>query len=421
MLMKNVKKLWLPAVAVALAMGACSSDNEPGEELTVAPTLPEEVEFELTAAEKAAASRALGFQTDFFRAVNAMPDNAGKNVVVSPLSAQVLLSILANTAGQQQAAEIMAALDCNDMDAINSLAVKYQSALPMVENAVKMTLVNAMWYNNRYTVNPEPASRLGEVFGIEPVAADFNDGKAVSDKINRWAADKTNNLIREIMQPTQIRPDLLAVMANALYFSGAWANPFDAAKTEKEEFAAVDGQATVDMMKNDGMQHVMTGEAYSAVKMELGASGKFYALFVLPAEGSDINDFVETFDARTATPFKDDAVTFWLPKFKFETSDIYLNQPFAHLGMTSLNSLVETDFFMEKPEAYFDVFQKSVISFEEKGAEGAAITWNRMCMATGDPVDAPPHPVVKLNRPFLFFINEASTDACIFAGKMVKF
>lgn len=419
--MKNLKKFWLPAVAVALAMGACSSDNEPGEELIVAPTLPEEVEFELTAAEKAAASRALGFQADFFRAVNAMPDNAGKNVVVSPLSAQVLLSILANTAGQQQAAEIMAALDCNDMDAINSLAVKYQSALPMVDNAVKMTLANSMWYNNRYTVNPEPASRLGEVFGIEPVAADFNDGKAVSDKINRWAADKTNNLIREIMQPAQIRPDLLAVMANALYFSGAWANPFDAAKTEKEEFAAVDGQATVDMMKNDGMQHVLTGEAYSAVKMELGASGKFYALFVLPAEGTDINDFVETFDARTATPFKDDAVTFWLPKFKFETSDIYLNQPFAHLGMTSLNSLVETDFFMEKPEAYFDVFQKSVISFEEKGAEGAAITWNRMCMATGDPVDAPPHPVVKLNRPFLFFINEASTDACIFAGKMVKF
>lgn len=419
--MKNLKKFWLPAVAVALAMGACSSDNEPGEEPTVTIDPVEEVEFELTAAEKAAASRALGFQADFFRAVNAMPDNAGKNVVVSPLSAQVLLSILANTAGQQQAAEIMAALDCNDMDAINSLAVKYQSALPMVDNAVKMTLVNAMWYNNRYTVNPEPASRLGEVFGIEPVAADFNDGKAVSDKINRWAADKTNNLIREIMQPAQIRPDLLAVMANALYFSGAWANPFDAAKTEKEEFAAVDGQATVDMMKNDGMQHVMTGEAYSAVKMELGASGKFYALFVLPAEGTDINDFVETFDARTATPFKDDAVTFWLPKFKFETSDIYLNQPFAHLGMTSLNSLVETDFFMEKPEAYFDVFQKSVISFEEKGAEGAAITWNRMCMATGDPVDAPPHPVVKLNRPFLFFINEASTDACIFAGKMVKF
>lgn len=418
--MKNVKKFWLPAVAVALAMGACSSDNEPGEEPTVTIDPVEEVEFELTAAEKAAASRALGFQTDFFRAVNALPDNAGKNVVVSPLSAQVLLSIMANTAGQQQADEIMEALDCNDMDAINSLAVKYQSALPMVDNAVKMTLVNAMWYNNRYTVNPEPASRLGEVFGIEPVASDFNDGKKVSDEINRWAADKTNNLIREIMLPAQIRPDLLAVAANALYFSGEWANPFDADNTEKEVFAAVDGQTTVDMMKNDGLQHVMTGEAYSAVKMELGASGKFYALFVLPAEGTDINDFVETFDARTATPFKDDAVTFWLPKFKFETSDIYLNQPFARLGMNSLNSLVETDFFMEKPEAYFDVFQKSVISFEEKGAEGAAITWNTMCLATGDPVEVS-RPEVKLNRPFLFFINEASTDACIFAGKMVKF
>ena len=169
----------------------------------------------------------------FFRAVNALPDNAGKNVVVSPLSAQVLLSIMANTAGQQQADEIMEALDCNDMDAINSLAVKYQSALPMVDDAVKMTLVNAMWYNNRYTVNPEPASRLGEVFGIEPVASDFNDGKTVSDEINSWAADKTNNLIREIMQPADINQTLLAVMANALYFKGEWTNPFDAAKTEK--------------------------------------------------------------------------------------------------------------------------------------------------------------------------------------------
>lgn len=419
--MKNLKNLWLPAVAVALAMGACSSDNEPGEELTVAPTLPEEVEFELTAAEKAAASRALGFQTDFFRAVNAMPDNAGKNVVVSPLSAQVLLSIMANTAGQQQADEIMAALDCNDMDAINSLAVKYQSALPMVDDAVKMTLVNAMWYNNRYTVNPEPASRLGEVFSIEPVASDFNDGKKVSDEINRWAADKTNNLIREIMLPAQIQPDLLAVAANALYFSGEWANPFDAAKTEKEAFAAVDGQTTVDMMKNDGMQHVVFRESYSAVKMELGASGKFYALFVLPAEGTDINDFVETFDTRSLPSlFMDDDVIFWLPKFKFETPQLYLNQPFANLGMPSLSNFAETDFFMEKPEAKYDVFQKSVISFEEKGAEGAAVTWYTWSSSTGEPV-VDPTPEVKLNRPFLFFINEASTGACIFAGKMVKF
>ena len=419
--MKNVKKFWLPAMAVALAMGACSSDNEPGEELTVAPTLPEEVEFELTAAEKAAASHALGFQADFFRAVNALPENDGKNVVVSPLSAQVLLSIMANTAGQQQADEIMAALDCNDMDAINSLAVKYQSALPMVDNAVKMTLANSMWYNNRYTVNPEPASRLGEVFGIEPVASDFNDGEKVSDEINRWAADKTNNLIREIMQPAQIRPDRLAVTANALYFSGEWANPFDADNTEKEAFAAVGGQTTVDMMKNDGMQHVIFRESYSAVKMELGASGKFYALFVLPAEGTDINDFVDTFDTRSLPSlFMDDDVIFWLPKFKFETPQLCLNQPFANLGMPSLSNFAETDFFMEKPEAYYDVFQKSVISFEEKGAEGAAVTWHTWSSSTGEPV-VDPTPEVKLNRPFLFFINEASTDACIFAGKMVKF
>ena len=88
--------------------------------------------------------------------------------------------------------------------------------------------------------------------------------------------------------------------------------------------------------------------------------------------------------------------------------------------MPSLSNFAETDFFMEKPEAYYDVFQKSVISFEEKGAEGAAVTWHTWSSSTGEPV-VDPTPEVKLNRPFLFFINEASTDACIFAGKMVKF
>lgn len=419
--MKSAKKFWLPAVAVALAMGACSSDNEPVEEPTLTTDPVEEVGFELTAAEKAAASRALDFQTDFFRAVNALPENAGKNVVVSPLSAQVLLSIMANTAGQQQAAEIMAALDCNDMDAINSLAVKYQSALPELDAAVKMTLVNAMWYNDRYTVNPTPATRLGEVFGIEPMASDFTDGETVANEINRWAADKTNNLISKIMEPADINQLLLAVMADALYFKGQWANPFDAANTAMEPFAAADGQTTVDMMKKDGMQHVMVKDAYSAVKMDLGASGKFYAMFVLPAEGTDINDFVATFNARTANSFIDVPVTFWLPKFKFETPKLRLNQPLADLGMPSLNALVETDFFMEKPVARYDVFQKAVINFEEKGAEGAAVTWAGMSWALGPDEPAPTKPEVKLNRPFLFFINEASTDACIFAGKMVKF
>ena len=88
---------------------------------------------------------------------------------------------------------------------------------------------------------------------------------------------------------------------------------------------------------------------------------------------------------------------------------------------TKRSAVLKAFFFMEKPDAQYAVFQKSVVSFEEKGAEGAAVTWSGMELAPGPDEPAVANPVVKLNRPFLFFINEASTDACIFAGKMVKF
>ena len=401
-------------MAVALAMGACSSDNEPGEEpaLTIDPV--EEVTFELTAAEKAAASRALGFQTEFFRAVNALPDNAGKNVVVSPLSAQVLLSILANTAGQQQADEIMAALDCNDMDAINSLAVKYQSALPNIDEAVNMEIASTLWYNNIYTINPMPATMLEGVFGIHSHPADFANGLSLSSSFNNWIAANTNSFINSFLAPDDISPDQFAVIANAVYLKGEWANPFDKKKTENELFSSFAGESTVQMMKKFFIQHISIHDDYSAVKLDLG-SGRFNAIFVLPAESWDINAFANAFDVSQIGEFEDRLTTFWLPKFSFDTQAIHLNDILLNMGLASFEACNPTVFFMEEIPARFEVYQKTSICFEEKGADGVSGNWD---YPVGGVIRVPE---VKLNRPFLFFINEASTGACIFAGKMVKF
>ncbi len=413
MLMKT-KIFWLPAVAVALAMGACSSDNEPVVEPTLTIDPAEEVEFELTEAEKAVASNVLGFQTDFFRAVNALPENADQNVVVSPLSAQVLLSILANAAGENHTAEILEALNCKNLDALNSLAAKYQSALPNIDDAVNMELASTLWYNNLYAINPMPATKLEDVFGIHSHPADFANGLSVSSSFNNWIAANTNSLINSFLSPDDISPDQFAVMANAVYLKGEWANPFDKKETENELFSSFAGESTVQMMKKFFIQHISIHDDYSAVKLDFG-SGQLNAIFVLPSESWDINAFANAFNVSQIGEFEDRLITFWLPKFSIDTQAIHLNKVLSNMGLASLDAYNPTVFFMEEIPVKFEVYQKTSICFDEKGAEGVSGNWD---YPVGGVIRIPE---VKLNRPFLFFINEASTGACIFAGKMVKF
>lgn len=78
---------------------------------------------DLTQAETLAANGQTAFGTDFFAAVSR--EYPRKTVVTSPLSASMLLSMLANAADATTRAKIRTLLDCTDNDALNSLYGKY--------------------------------------------------------------------------------------------------------------------------------------------------------------------------------------------------------------------------------------------------------------------------------------------------------
>lgn len=417
-------RFWWTAVGVVVTLFGCSSENEPIEETMPVEETPEEVLeesslFELTEAEKEAANRTLDFQTELFRAVNADSDNGEKNVLVSPVSAQIFASVIANTSGQVLRNEILTALDCEDLDALNSLAAKMLNELPKVDETVSMTFANSIWYNERYTVSDGCAATLNEAFSIVPMPLDFSNGAQASGIINRWTSEKTNSLINNIVGPEDITPALSAVMATAQYFKGGWDQPFDEKDTALEPFKSADNSVSqVEMMKRSKKgHHYHLGEDCKAIKMYFG-HGKFYAMFVLPPYRADINEFVKTFDPNAELGFIDmDNVTFWLPKFKLETGKIGLNRPFGVMGISSLMRPEATAFFTDSHDATYDMYQTSMFSVEEKGAEGATAIWTHM---NGADLNSDSSFDVLFNRPFLFFVKETSTGACIFAGKIIK-
>ena len=54
--------------------------------------------------------------------------------------------------------------------------------------------------------------------------------------INQWVEKKTQDKIKDLLQPGALRSDTRLVLTNAIYFKGNWETQFDKAQTKNEDF-----------------------------------------------------------------------------------------------------------------------------------------------------------------------------------------
>lgn len=410
-----MKKLLYFLSPVALLMASCSSDEpNPGTDEPIIDPVVENVTLELNEAETATAAQIQGFNMNFFKAMCAAENNG--NIVASPLSAQLLLSMVSNGCTEETTAEIAAALGCNDLDAVNSLASKYLSYLPAADKAVTLDFANSVWYHKDYTLAKSFADAMAADFKADVFNRDLQSGsKTIVDEINGWVNNKTEGLIPKIIDvlPRQT----ISILANALYYNGQWANPFDAKDTAKGEFHGAKGTQTIDMMHKSGMQHYYEGESFRAVKMEIGTNKVFEAVMVLPDEGVTVDELLsgDKLDDLANLRFVDTAIDYYLPKFKIEPEERNIDKTLTSMGMPSLKKMQKMTMFNEQVDAYYNVFQTACIEFTEKGAEGAAVTWTGIDLLPGPGYKMPE---IRFDRPFAFFINETQTGACLFAARV---
>ena len=127
---------------------SCSSteDNE-----IVLPN--DRVDIELNGSTRAAANSLkdfyVNFTTDAAKYVDNESDLSG-NFIVSPLSASMVLSMIANGVEEDVRQEISDYLGTNDVDALNSFASTMLTKLPKIDNQTEVKLANSAWVNNNY-------------------------------------------------------------------------------------------------------------------------------------------------------------------------------------------------------------------------------------------------------------------------------
>ena len=346
----------------------------------------------------------------------------GKQMLVSPLSLSLALSMAANGAKGQTAEEMLSTLGFagQSIDDLNSYYQKMVNALLEADPKTTFEIANSIWADEKIGVRKSFTDATAKYYSSEVFPADFNT-QATVNAINKWCSDKTHGKIPSIMDKPD--PRLVMALVNALYFKGTWSFEFDE-KIRKEDFTPIEGnKSKVEMMTTSQLLSYGEYDGFKMVSLPYG-NGAFSMDVILPSKDEDFGKAVSRFNAETLRGLSRSLgrakVNLKLPKFTFEY-EASLNEILQALGMKQAFT-VEADFsaMAEKSLMISMVKQKTFIDVNEKGTEAAAVTVIGMVVTSVGPAPDPKTVDFFADRPFFFVIRENSTDAVLFIGQKVK-
>lgn len=340
--------------------------------------------------------------------------HAGENVVLSPLSIEMALGMAANGA-DGTAREALKTLLGMDAEQLNALLKPY---LQRGDNT--LTLANSMWFQTslKDLVDQDFLDTLTEVYAAGEGA--FTPGsQSDAAAINGWVKEKTRGKIDSILTAENLQADTLAILINALYFDGKWADPFEDWQVSDGKFRAAGGDTDAKFMSQRLDAYFETDQATGFAKAyEEG----YEFIAVLPkAEGSvdlsalDLDAFLDSESWAYDVDIR-------LPKFEVEYSASLVNT-LAALGLGSLFQDHALDGLLTDAaragswEAHVgDVLHKTYMKMYEQGTEAAAVTAVMVeCATAAMPVEREVKQVF-LDRPFAFLIRDTGNGQVVFCG-----
>jgi len=349
-------------------------------------------------------------------------DQPAKNIFVSPFGVSTVLEMVGNGAGGQTKTEMQQVLGTTGLaqDSANAAVQRINQSLNKPDTNNILTIANAIWYQKGIPAKPSFVSCNQQFFGATVDALDFTNAHSVG-VINSWASEKTHGKITHIadgmMSPP---PDLF--LANAVYFKGKWADPFDRGSTKDKAFHLRNGsQKQVPMMEKSRKFTYRRGAGYQAVRLPY--EGWSLAMYVfLPDPGSSPEKLVgimtgDKWESVTRPGFEDRDGTVVLPKFKLEYG-VELEKPLKALGMNvAFNPFGAADFsgISSQPLYISAVRQRSFVEVNEEGTEATAVTGISAPMSSAPGNPPPPFKMV-MDRPFLFLIEDEQTGTILFMG-----
>ncbi len=293
------------------------------------------------------------------------------------------------------------------------------------QKGIELDIANGLWSQQDHPFLPEFLNVARQEYGATLNMVDFGRrAESATREINNWVAQKTRNKIQNIIAPGAINGSTRLVLANAIYFKGAWAVPFQKSATRPQLFHLSAGHRvnapfmthvdTVKYFENGDLQGV--GLPYAGEELSM--------LILLPREADGCSRLENSLQPPLLetwlTQMQKQKVQLIIPRFKLE-SGFSLQGVLANMGMPEAFS-AKADF--SGIDGARDLFISSVahkawVDVNEEGTEAAAATTAIMA-ATAFHKPPPPPPVFRADHPFLFLIRDTRSGSILFLGRLAE-
>jgi serpin B len=284
-------------------------------------------------------------------------------------------------------------------------------------------VADALWAQQNTNFLPAYLNLVQTDYGAGFRQVNFSKSPdSVRASINAWVAQQTNDKIQNLLAPGTITPATLLVITNAIYFKGAWLDPFNKNYTEKDDFHLSAKQTIqTSMMDRTGSYNYYDGGTFQEVE--------------LPYEGNELSMVVllpKTIDGLPALEKSLTAANLstWLnklapaPKVNLQLPVFTMTESFDLGGILSAMGMPQAfsktaDFSGMTGKPLFKISKavhKAYVDVNETGTEAAAAT--AMMMVGASQAEEQQIIVFDADHPFLFLIRDTTTGSILFLGRL---
>jgi len=355
-----------------------------------------------------------------------MVEDEGKNIFISPLSISTALAMAYNGAGGSTKADMARTLELGygDLGDVNEGYLGLVESLEGADGQVRLAIGNSVWMDDDFEprVYPTFTDGISTYYDGEIFTRNFGDPRTIDD-VNGWISEKTNDKIDKMI--SEIDPEIVMFLINAIYFKGDWTTEFDEAETREGDFFLPDGEVVrPEMMATSGKFGYYSGEEFKIARLPYGRD-KIAMYILLPDEDESLESLLEVLNQTTLddclsrlSPVNELKVK--LPKFRLEYGTKRLNDVLTNLGMGVAFDMHAANFSgiapIDQENLYIDfVDHKAFIEVNEQGTEAAAATVVGIALSS-----APMETTFYADRPFFFVIRDDRSGSILFMGSIVN-
>ncbi|KAI4352345.1 hypothetical protein L6164_006608 [Bauhinia variegata] len=360
------------------------------------------------------------------------------NFVASPFSLHVILSLVTSGSTGNTLKQLLSFLGSESIDDLNLFSSQIISGIRLIEQSEsvergpKLSFINGAWVEQSFGLKASYEEVVKNVYRSQVKVVDFiSKADQVKVEVNSWVENTTNGLIKEILPSGSVDKETMLILANALYFKGAWDQKFDASKTTTKNFNLLNGQIVqVPFMTSSAYErhYYRSFDSFKILQIPYQSGNsplKFSMYFFLPHEKDGLQNLIHSLNSNPRflnQDFrleKEEIRNVWIPRFKFlfefEAKDnikkLGLELPFLPGELTEVSDSPERNkLYVSK------MFHKAFIEVNEEGTEAAASTalkFRKCCLQL-------PIPSFVADHPFLFMIREETSMAVFFVGAVLN-